>query len=103
MLCKQCKKFFSVTDTQAGSEVVCPHCQTAQTAEQTPITCRCSNCNQKLKVEMWMEGEQVQCPSCQQERKLVDVCGHAVGELRVVDDGLSRGYPAEVEEEEMEQ
>lgn len=67
MLCKQCKKFFSVTDTQAGSEVVCPHCQTAQTAEQTPITCRCSNCNQKLKVEMWMEGEQVQCPSCQQE------------------------------------
>lgn len=59
MLCKQCKKFFSVTDTQAGSEVVCPHCQTAQTAEQTPITCRCSNCNQKLKVEMWMEGEQV--------------------------------------------
>ena len=67
MLCKQCKEFFSVADAQAGSEVVCPHCQTAQQAEQTPITCRCSNCNQKLKVEMWMEGEQVQCPSCQQE------------------------------------
>ena len=73
MFCKECKEFFSVTDIQVESEVVCPNCRTAQLAERKFLICQCPVCNQNLEVESWMQGEQVQCPSCQQTITLKQV------------------------------
>lgn len=69
MICRQCKKYFSVTSDETPETAECPFCQESQPCGVRTI-CQCRSCGGELEVESWCVGEQAECPLCGAETVL---------------------------------